>query len=227
MESNKSIEDELLEISKELENNKESMRKEFGFSFEHFELSELLKPPAAFVDEMLKIFDIKNNPIENNFENKFREKRNSDIQPYFNYKEQVTPDDSLNDTQSVFKEPIANSDKCEIQIYKTDKPFFLRPCSSIKKINWNVDNINKENGKIKIAKKKRWTSESPVKKYIYGDRKKSNLKNNSMHNFSEKKEIRFEPLKTALSCSELSDKKNYDLDKIKTVRSKSFFFVLF
>lgn len=197
----KTFEENMEEISREIDKNKEIMRKELGFSFEHFELSELLKPPASFVDEMLKIFEIKNLPVENNYENKYREKRDSDEEPYFNYKT-TTPDDSLN--SSLLKDSIKinkskSTQQCEMQIYKTDKPFFLRPCSSYKIIKPYLENIDSNFTK---NNKKKWTVESPVKDYIIGNKKKSNLKHSSMQNLNEKKEIRFEPIKNAISFSQ-------------------------
>lgn len=133
------------------------------FSIKPLKPEGRVQPSVSFNNEIIKIFNVKNIPNENNsFENKYKDKIES--VPYFKYKRYR---DNLNET--VGKNGQDFVQKCEIQIYKTDKPFFLRPCMSFRIKN----NSECEFPKVRIKRqRKKLAFESNVAKSIeYNNRK--------------------------------------------------------
>lgn len=165
---------------------KNSKCKENGsILFKTSNTDEIMKPSVSFADEIIKIFDVKNYPLDNNsFQNKFRDKCEFDQKPYFNCKN-YSLDDSLNE---VLVENDKNfNQKCEMQIYKTEKPFFLRPCMSLRLLNRSEYVYPK--GRIDNRERKKSAIESKVAKYIYGEKSKSIIKNSSIENLSDSKPL--------------------------------------
>lgn len=105
------------------------------FSFKPLKTERKIRPSVSFNDEIIKIFNVKNIQEERkSFENKYKNKI----------------DNSFNDIAIKNEEDFVH--KCEIQIYKIDKPFFLRPCMSFKiekNSEWDIPKI-----RIKRQRKK-------------------------------------------------------------------------
>lgn len=99
---NSNIQAEIEIISKDLESNKNFMRKELGYSYDEFNLNETLKPSVNFVDEMMRLIDTRSNSEEN-------------------VNKDSTLTDSLIEADSFPKPDEAQKEYCD-----TKKPFYLK-----------------------------------------------------------------------------------------------------